>query len=518
MNSAESKKYREIREDCGDDNLAMKLWLRWKCLTDLYFLGAEIFGLGNGVGPNKRKRLDPRVHRELAKDLEGDEDWLILYPRLHMKTTWAKYAIIQCILKDPNVRVGLWAKTASLVRNELKGIKHLLARPHLRELFPDIIPERKKWEKDTTDSLTMFREDSEFVPDEDQVEVWGVDSGVTGRHYDRHFYDDVIDKDTVNTSDQIEKTRIWWQHLQAVKEPTAVEKMTGTRYHEHDIYGEIIREGYFGKHVTVKKALVGNKPYYAYYTKKALDKLRRRMGERVFSTQFMNEPVPPQDRLFTLPAPVWTELPDDPVYYMTVDPSLGKKYGDSAGICVACISDKRHDRVYFTEAYKVKMKSDKLAEHIVDKIYQHRPRRVGIEYGLQEGLRFLIDRVLTEKAEKARERFRPMFVPISTGRTPKPVKIDRTIGSFYRQGRALFKPEMTDLFQQMAFFNPHSDANDDDILDAAGMMIQTIEYFAQAQWFTEEEVPFVWVPKWPTRDEIFKKPEETIAWDYKFAN
>ena len=44
-------------------------------------------------------------------------------------------------------------------------------------------------------------------------------------------------------------------------------------------------------------------------------------------------------------------------------------------------------------------------------------------------------------------------------------------------------PEMARFIMQMDLFNPYSDKNDDNIVDAAGMMFQTIEHFSPAHWF-----------------------------------
>ena len=518
MNARDRKKYDEIKKDVGDKDVAMNMWLRWKALTDLYFFGSEIMGLENAADYRGRKRLDPYVHRQMARDLESDDDVLLLYPRGHMKTTWMKYRIMQMLLSNPNIRIGLWARTSSLVRNELKGIKTALLSPMLLRLFPDRIPKnRKKWEKDTADTLTLCRDpDMGSVPDENQIEVWGVDSTVTGRHYDFHFYDDLINEKSITTAQQIENVRIFWQHVQAIREVTATEKMVGTRYHQHDIYGEIIKDHHFNKY-TVKRAIVNGKPYYKYFTMKDLMKMKQRMGEQVFSCQMLNEPVPMSDRLFTLPVPNWTNLPENAVYYITMDPSLGKKWSDQAGICVACIDEKKHDTVYFVEAYGVKMRTEMLAKEAVRLIYKYRPRRFGIEYGLQEGLQYAIDAELSKMEGETGIRHRPFFVPISTGKTKKATKIDRTIGAFTRMGRALFKEDMRDLFMQMEFFNPHSEDNDDDILDAAGMMIQTIEYFAQAHWFQDGQTnDAIWKPWFPTWDDFKRKP--TSSWAEKFAS
>ena len=122
MTIAETKKWEEILASTvsekfpeGNEDAAGKAWMRWKCLTDLYFLGSVIFGLEKAVGSNNRHRLDPALHRQLANLLQSDEDQLIIFPRLHMKTTWLKFAIVQLILQNPMRRIGLWSRTATLV-------------------------------------------------------------------------------------------------------------------------------------------------------------------------------------------------------------------------------------------------------------------------------------------------------------------------------------------------------------------------------------------------------------------
>ena len=162
MTYMEDQKYKEIKKEVKDEDLAGKLFMRWKVLTDLYWFGENIYGLGTAIGKNRRKRLDAKLHKQMARNLEDDEDRLLIYPRLHMKTTWAKLSIVQRVLKDPFVRVGMWSRTSKLVRKELQSIKNIFCIPMLRELFPDLIPDPGKnfngWQKADADNLTLFRD------------------------------------------------------------------------------------------------------------------------------------------------------------------------------------------------------------------------------------------------------------------------------------------------------------------------------------------------------------------------
>ncbi len=56
-------------------------------------------------------------------------------------------------------------------------------------------------------------------------------------------------------------------------------------------------------------AIVDNKPTYSFYTMKHLSRLRKRMGEYAFSTQYMNNVVPKGRQLFVEPYPMWDIMP-----------------------------------------------------------------------------------------------------------------------------------------------------------------------------------------------------------------
>lgn len=475
-----------FKDNSDDENrrAAFSLWLRWKCLTDLFFLNAEVLGLREAKDKKTGRRiLDEKLHRPMCEFLQNDEDMLMLYPRAHMKSWFLKTAIVQAVLRNPNGRYALWTKTTSLARKELKAIKAILMNPLLMETFPDIIPPVKQWVKNTVDVLEMRRPLQDYKPQEGQVEVWGVDSVVVGHHYDIHYYDDVLDERTITTSEQMEKLETWWQHVQAIKELHAPEKMIGTRYHYHDLYGRVIEEGFFDRVIT-RKAIENGKPIYSRFTLKDLDKLKKRMGDYVFSMQYMNDPVAMQDRIFVPPYPIYKQLPAKVEYYLTVDPATGKKYSNKTGICVAAIEPRKQDVCYFVEAYRINEPPDVVAGEIVKKIVQYNPQKVGIEYGLQEGLKPLIE----YKLQKSQAVTRPVFVSIPTNikNMSKPQKISRMLGAMVRENRVLFRDHMRELFHQMDFLNPNTDSNEDDIVDAANMMMMVVPAFEASRWWLSD--------------------------------
>lgn len=533
MTQKEKVKYEQFLEESETEDRAWWFWMRWKCQTDLYYLGSEVLKLELAKDKRGRKRLDPRVHKKMAAELMREEDTLQLYPRNHMKTTWMKFWMIQRILRDQNIRIGLWSKTSGLAYKVLKSVKRYLQSPILLELFPEIVIPKKKWEIDKREALTMSRDvELGTPPDQGQIEAWGVEATVTGNHYDYHVYDDIIDQDSVTTANMLEKVEDWWEYMQSVKDMSAVEKIIGTRYHNHDIYGRILAEGYFeAENIIIEKALHDNKPFYAFYTYIDLMKLKKRMGDQKFSTQMMNDAVPKEGRIFVPPYPLYRpeDFPKSVKYYISVDPAATtRKHSDESGICVGAVDLKNPSRVHFVEGDGVKLPPNELADLIVKKVVEYRPRRVGIELGLQQALQPLIDIKIKEWEGENEEYIRPDFVPIPTGKTAKADKLNRTIGAMIRDNRALFPGEYRNgelrpkrsfdrMFKQFDLFNPVTDKNEDDIIDSAAIMIQTIEHFAPAHWFRGKDLDAV-ADGYTVEDLLKMGKKKDHKWGYQFVS
>jgi hypothetical protein len=523
MTLTEQKKYNELLAECATEAEAMHFWLRWKCQTDLYFLGAEIFNLKNAKDPKRknRKRLDPQIHRMLARELCLPGSKLILYPRLHMKSTWVKFRICQLILNDSNVRIGLWSKTSKLAKKELVSIRNFMAYPIVRELFPEIIPDPGKdfsqWVKCTDNELTIWRDPEGYQPQENQVEAWGATSTITGNHYDYHFYDDIIDKNSVKTAEQIEKTLSWWREMQNVKDLSAEEAMTGTRKHQMDIYNTIIRERHFST-IVQHKAIQAGKPFYSFFTMDDLARLKKTLGDYDFSLEMMNDPLPEEERLFRGPFPIYHELPEGEYKnYMMVDFSYSeKRWSNWCGFTVGSVPVATHDRVYYREAFKVKKSTAEVAELMVELIAKWRPRRCGIETSMLSAIMYILDIKLKEWETRNNRIIRPEFVaiPQKMGNMSKADKINATLGAFVRDQRALFLPTMTELFNQMEFFNKRSDKNDDDIMDSAAMLIQLPENFAAAHWNIDPGT----LPSANLSIESLMRPKVKAGWERLWAS
>lgn len=513
MTKLENDKLEEFKKDTKDEDEAFQQWLKWKCLTDLYFLGTEVLGWR----PVKRRdRIDPKFHRWLCGALQKDEDKLILVPRDHLKTTWVKVRIIQKLLQNPNRVIGLISATGKLVEKETKDIKRWLCTPLLRQLFPEIIPDPGKdfrnWELSRGDEFTMRRDRTVgFVPQDPQLTGVGIGAEITGIHLTDLFMEDVVTWMNIQTAEQMDKAEQFWSYMQSIIEKGAEVTITGTFYHYLDLYNKIIKGQHIDR-VYIRRAIENNKPIYNYFTLKDLEKKKRRMRLEEWNSQWMLDPSPTSEKIFPPPQPTYDVLPpDDYKYYITVDPApTVSKTSDHTGIVVGAVNSR--GVIYIVEATKVKLKGDEKADLIIRKLQQYDPTRIGIEFGLQQDLQYLLQLKLNELKKEGKYVAFPLL-PIKTSPTKtKRQRIGDTLGAFCREGRCRINSRCVDLIRQMECFTG-SVKDEDDLVDAASMLFQCVETFAQHYW--KENIYRGYATT--AMEAYFKPRTKTMKWEDVFV-
>ena len=515
----DEQKFTECLERAnGNIDQATDLFDRYKCQTDLFFLGTVIFGLDKAQRYNRyskryRPVLDPVFHKWLAHALEEEDDKIIIVPRRHLKTTWTKYRIIQQILKDPYWRIAYYTINANRACAVLRDVKRMLENDYLRRLFPEIVTPRSTWQKDTEGFLTMYRDPQEATRGEgEQVSVYGVGQSVTGTHPDEHYYDDLINEETVRTQDRMQKTLEWYQYIQSVLEPDGYETYTGTPYHYADISNWIVNNEIYPK-VFRRAAIERGKPIYRFYTLKDFERIKKRQGPYIFSCQYQCDPEPIEDKIFPPPQPTFRDMPEVPInYYITVDPAATTHvHSDETAIIVAAIS--KTGTVYVVEAFGVKKKGNDIARILLELNEKYKPRSIGIEFGVMQHLKEVIEHVKTswESAQKQR-----INLPIEEVKLEKKSKFDRvnlTLGSFIRLQRVFIHESLTDLMWQMDRFTPNYEGKDD-LIDALSMVFQIAHQFSYRWW----EQPIAKITKdWFTLEELLHKPKKPVTRKERFA-
>jgi hypothetical protein len=505
MTKADKALFQGMLDEWGNDKDAFHYFTREKIKTDLYYFASEIMGWDKSKKDHK-KILDPKLHKWMCKIIELEGDKAVFVARWHLKTTLVKLRIAQRILQNPLNRILYISVAGRLVESGLKGIKRILADPLVREYFPEIPKpgkDFKHWKKNTSQELTIWRDPaSMFIPDEPQVMALGLGSDFTGMHFDECFCDDIIDKDTVRTASQMEKSEEDWGFLQYNLMGTPI-TMTGTFYHHSDLYNRIITDKHFpSNRIFIRSGIIGGKSDYSFFTLKDYEKLKKRMpSDYLFNCQILLDPAPISERI--LPPPQPTYKPPIPEgenlkYYIAVDPAATTEdYSDATGIVIGAIN--KINQLYIVDAIKVKIPGNELADLIIQLCIRFSPRRVGIELGLQAHLQHIIELRVADWKRQHKAPINVPLYPLKVSKLTKAQRIANTLGSFVRGARCRINENCTDLIREMDMFTGKG-KEQDNLVDAASLLFPTIDSFG-ANTLAQSAAEYVGM----TIKDIFKK-------------
>src|SRR5262249_45762129 len=116
--------------------------------------------------------------------------------------------VIQEIIRDPEITIGIFSHTSSVARAFLSQIKRELeSNRDLQQLFPEVFyadPARDSTSWSVDNGLIVKRKSN---PKEATCEAHGLVDGMpTSKHFRLMLFDDVVTERSVGTEDQIQKT------------------------------------------------------------------------------------------------------------------------------------------------------------------------------------------------------------------------------------------------------------------------------------------------------------------------
>ena len=213
-----------------DANEEAKLILAEMSRADLFFFLYFVLGL---TFLNNDFHV-PRVY-EVQSENNGTVD---LWAREHGKSTIiTKGLTLWEIINDPEITIGILSYDRNLAKSFLRGIKtEIELNMLLKATFSDIFytnPQREavKWSED--DGIIVKRK--QVLP-EATVEAWGLVDGMpTGKHFKILVYDDIVTDKTVNTPEQIEKTKAAFRMSTNIGRRGGKQRVIGTIYHYSDL-------------------------------------------------------------------------------------------------------------------------------------------------------------------------------------------------------------------------------------------------------------------------------------------
>ena len=197
--------------------------------------------------------LHDRPHREMAEFISDlvTSNKLLLVPRDCWKTSLGSQAFpLWMVLRahfldgNPAYRCLIDSSTTRLSTYALAWIK---SKVQHEDKFKETFGELYDRKGDRQDGFSLkFRVNAAVGVKEPNFVSSGVNAAKTGLHFELMVLDDLVTKENCRTVDQ--RTKVWdhYRMMQAILESgtgtsSTIVLVTGTRYHDDDIYGRIIK-------------------------------------------------------------------------------------------------------------------------------------------------------------------------------------------------------------------------------------------------------------------------------------
>lgn len=374
-------------------------------------------------------------HREMCAfvDKNPKRFKLILVPRGHLKSSIITVGkSLQWMYNDPSVRILIANATYRMATTFVGQIqRHLRFNQKLLEFFRDISQNPANW---TNDMITLEKAKEVHGKKEATLTGFGMGGNLVSQHYDKIILDDIVNRDTISTREQIEKSILFLKDILDLLEPGGELIILGTRWHDQDLYGWIMdkdNDMLSSFDVFMRPAFTGNLRDHTNFqalwpekfTRNVLEKLYREKGPYEFSAQYLNNPVPDDDAVFKR---TWfhyydeTELRGRPLNkFIAVDPAISlEKEADYTAIVTVGID-------HFHNWYILDIFRDRVTPHqLIDQLYVAYERWHPIEIAIENvAFQKVLQYSLNEEGRKRRK-----YLPVVEVKPEQRTKDERIRG------------------------------------------------------------------------------------------
>lgn len=198
----------------------------------IYWLVEEPVQYANLVGFHD---LRPDLHGHWINELTwSDEDYTLQAHRGSYKTTCVALSIALCLLLKPSQKIAFFRKTDQDVKEVIRTVRNILADQHTRYLVYALYGTYLELtEVSATSISTNLMQGVSGTP---QLTGMGTGSSATGKHFDRIYTDDIVNiSDRVSRAER-ERTKVFYQELQNIRNPGGTIINTGTPWHKDDAF------------------------------------------------------------------------------------------------------------------------------------------------------------------------------------------------------------------------------------------------------------------------------------------
>ncbi len=427
--------------------------------------------------------LSDDFHKELCLFIEKEHPRkkLMLLPRGHLKSSIVTVGFtLQQIAKNPATRILIANATLLMAKNFLAQIKaHLTKNKKFKDLYGDYSKGAEKWSETAITVLSPNESfDEKYLEKkEPTVTVFGAGGNLTGQHYDTIILDDVVNRENINTKEQIDKIILFYKDCLDLLEPGGTLILIGTRWHYGDLYGWLMEDPILKKDfdIMVRQAYYGEWGrgtilFPKKFSWASLEELKRQKGSSEFACQYMNSPTDEETAVFKR---AWFKYYEDSDlhglklnYFMAVDPAISQeKEADFTAIVTVGVDIYNNLRII--NLVREHYNPTQLINKLFDLYEVYYPLAIGLEeVAFQKTLRFFLSEEM---------RRRNIYLPIKElkldSRVSKEMRI-RALEPRYENGTVLHSKSLgsiDDLEDELLRF-PRG--QHDDLIDALAYTLQ----------------------------------------------
>lgn len=243
--------------------------------------------LGKALGYDKLKQ----IHSQWVKyifDSDGDTKVLLAH-RNSYKTTSVVVGIIRHLFFNPEATILIMRKSFTDAQKILQEVAQHYERDYLRQVYRlfNVEEPRGKW---TQNAISLSTKTS--VTKEANLECLGIDSSLTGAHYDLVLLDDIITIDDRLSKVVRERTKIRLQEMINIpKRPDGRIRVTGTPWHPDDGYKQLPPALVHSIYTIPQPVLQPHE----------IENIRSRMTPSLFSANYELRHIADEDKFFDQP-------------------------------------------------------------------------------------------------------------------------------------------------------------------------------------------------------------------------
>lgn len=175
------------------------------------------------------------MHNEwMIEMLNGKEDETLQAHRGSYKTTCDAIVFFIYLITQPNLKIAFFRKTDTDVKDIIAQVQKML-RTDVAQFIVEQL-----WDVQLTLTVANATQISTNLTNDPrggaQLVGMGIGGSITGKHYDIIFTDDIVNVDDRTSKAERERTKVFYQELQNIKNRGGKIFNTGTPWHKEDAF------------------------------------------------------------------------------------------------------------------------------------------------------------------------------------------------------------------------------------------------------------------------------------------